>query len=128
MIHLQHIDHVALTVKDLQGSIAWYKRVLGLEQRHEDVWENSPAMLCAGNTCLALFAAHTPQPASAPDANTTLIMKHLAFRVDRENFAKAQASLRDQNIPFTVEDHTICHSIYFADPDGYRLEITTWDM
>ncbi len=82
MFRLQQIDHVALTVKDLPGSITWYKKVLGLEQRYEDAWGSSPAMLCAGETCLALFAAHTPQPAGAPDPDTTLIMKHLAFRVD----------------------------------------------
>ncbi len=128
MFRLQQIDHVALTVKDLQGSIAWYKKVLGLEQRYEDVWENSPAMLCAGETCLALFAAHTLQPTAAPDPDTTLIMKHLAFRVDRDNFVQAQAWLQEQHIPFTSEDHTVCHSIYLTDPNGSRLEITTWEV
>jgi catechol-2,3-dioxygenase len=128
MFHLQHLDHVALTVRDLQFSIAWYKDVLGLEQRYQDVWENSPAMLCAGDTCLALFAAHTSEPATGPDPDTTLIMKHLAFRVDRENFEKAQVSLRERQIPLTFEDHTISHSIYFHDPSGYRLEITTWEL
>ncbi len=128
MFRLQQIDHVALTVKDLPGSITWYKKVLGLEQRYEDAWGSSPAMLCAGETCLALFAAHTPQPAGAPDPDTTLIMKHLAFRVDRENFARAQASLQEEHIPFTFEDHTVCHSIYLTDPNGYRLEITTWEV
>ncbi len=128
MFQLQHLDHVALTVRDLQFSIEWYKDVLGLEQRYEDVWGNSPAMLCAGDTCLALFAAHISEPAIMPDPDITLIMKHLAFRVDRENFDKAQARLRERQIPFTFEDHTISHSIYFQDPSGYRLEITTWEL
>jgi len=79
-------------------------------------------------TCLALFAAHTTDPATAPDPDRTLIMKHLAFRVDRDNFSSAQNRLRKHNIAFTVEDHTVSHSIYFQDPSGYRLEITTWEI
>lgn len=128
MFRIQHLDHIALTVSDLSASIAWYKRVLGLEQRYEDAWHNSPAMLCAGDTCLAFFASHTPQPASAPDSNRTLIMKHLAFRVDRVNFEAAQRALTEQGIAFEFQDHTISYSVYFSDPDGYRLELTTYEV
>jgi catechol 2,3-dioxygenase-like lactoylglutathione lyase family enzyme len=38
MFHIRQIDHVALTVKDLDRSIAWYHDILGLERRHEAVW------------------------------------------------------------------------------------------
>lgn len=127
MFHLQHLDHVALTVSDIATSVQWYRDVLGLERRHESAWGDVPAVMCAGDTCLALFAAHTDQPAAMPNADTTLIMKHLAFRVDRANFKQAQASLKQQGIPFDYGDHTISESIYFHDPDGHRLEITTYD-
>ena len=52
---LQQIDHVALTVTDLEKSIAWYQDVLGLERRYRETWGDCPAMLCAGSTCVALF-------------------------------------------------------------------------
>lgn len=128
MFRIQQLDHVALTVSDLRASIAWYQRVLGLEQRHEEVWHNMPAMLCAGDTCLALFASQIPQPASAPDDKRTLMMRHLAFRVDRVSFEQAQQRLTEQGIVFEFADHAISHSIYFADPDGYRLELTTYEV
>ncbi len=127
MFRIEHIDHVALTVRDVTASIAWYKDVLGLEQRHAEAWNNRPAMLCAGETCLALFEAHEDNPDDAPNADTTLIMKHLAFRVDRDNFEAAQEALRAWDIPFTYSDHTISESIYFHDPNGHRLELTTYD-
>jgi catechol-2,3-dioxygenase len=55
-------------------------------------------------------------------------MRHLAFRVDRPNFLRAQAELRGRGISFTFEDHQIAHSIYLNDPDGYEIELTTYEL
>lgn len=120
MFRIDRIDHVALTVRDIERSIAWYRDVLGLERRHEEVWGGVPAMMCAGETCVALF------PGASSDPKPT--MRHLAFHVDRDNFLRAQADLRGRGIPFTFEDHQISHSIYFNDPDGYEIELTTYDV
>ncbi len=55
-------------------------------------------------------------------------MLHLAFRVDAPNFLAAQKSLRERDIRFAFSDHGAAQSIYFPDPDGHRIEITTWDV
>jgi catechol-2,3-dioxygenase len=34
----------------------------------------------------------------------------------------------EQNILFSFEDHTIPHSIYLFDPDGQRIELTTYEL
>jgi catechol 2,3-dioxygenase-like lactoylglutathione lyase family enzyme len=127
MFRLDQIDHVALTVQDVERSVAWYRDVLGLERRHQEAWGSHPAVMCAGSTGLALFAADAA-PAPAPDACRTAIMRHLAFRVDRINFQRAQVDLASRRIPFTAEDQGISRSIYCQDPDGYELEITTYDL
>jgi catechol 2,3-dioxygenase-like lactoylglutathione lyase family enzyme len=128
MFTVEQIDHLALTVSDVERSVAWYREVLGLERRHETEWGNNPAFVYAGTTGLALFAAADPRPAAAPDHRRTRIMRHLAFRVNRENFARARAELKDKDIGFHFEDHGIAHSIYFFDPDGYEIELTTWEV
>ena len=124
MFEVEEIDHVALLVRDLQASARWYRQVLGLERRHAEAWGGVPTMMCAGSTCLALFplAPDVTLPAENPG------MSHLAFRVDGVGFAQAQSELRERGIDYTFEDHDIAHSIYFRDPDGYRLEITTYDL
>jgi catechol-2,3-dioxygenase len=48
--------------------------------------------------------------------------------VDRLNFEQAQVGLRERGIAFQFQDHTLSHSIYFADPDGHRIEITTYEV
>lgn len=128
MLKLTGLDHIALTVSDLERSICWYQEVLGLEHRFPGLWGGVPAMLFAGESGLALFPARTKELSPIPDAGTTLIMRHLAFRVNRANFEAAQAALREQGIPFNFQDHEISQSIYFRDPDGYQLEITTYDF
>ncbi len=55
-------------------------------------------------------------------------LRHIAFRADAANFERAQRELGARGIELTFEDHDIAHSIYFHDPDGYRLEITTYDL
>jgi catechol 2,3-dioxygenase-like lactoylglutathione lyase family enzyme len=52
----------------------------------------------------------------------------VAFRVDRENFEAAQADLERRGISFEFSDHGAAHSIYFLDPDGLRLELTTYEV
>jgi len=126
---LDQIDHVALTVRDVAKSIVWYQQVLGLERRFQESWGNRPAMLCAGSTCVALFEKSlTAHPPVAPASGDSRPINHVAFRADRANFLAAQLKLRQAGIVFDFKGHGISHSIYFADPDGNRLEITTYDL
>jgi catechol-2,3-dioxygenase len=80
----------------------------------------------AGDTGLALFEARGPV-SDAPDSGAA-IMRHVAFQVDRINFQKAQETLRGRGIEFEFQDHSISHSIYLRDPDGYELELTTYEV
>lgn len=124
---LQGIDHVALSVRDVARSVAWYRAVLGLERRYEEAWGDHPAMVGVGRTALALFPVRgdDPKPRPGPDV---LAMRHVAFRADRQNFERALAELRRRGITFEFQDHDLAHSIYFHDPDGHEIELTTYEV
>ncbi len=125
---IRGLDHVAIPVTDLNRSIAWYQDVLGLERRYEKEWGDYPAMLCAGDSCVALI--HPPNSVPNPDRGKEGLVpdRHIAFNVDRESFDEAVGEIRDRGIPFTYDDHEISLSIYFFDPDGHWIEITTFDL
>ena len=127
MFRLERIDHVALTVRDVERSVAWYQDVLGLERQFEEVWGNFPAVVGTGEGALALFPVQGdhPNPPPGPD---TICFRHVAFRVDRESFEGAKRSMTERGVSFEFQDHDVAHSIYLADPDGHQIEITTYDL
>jgi catechol 2,3-dioxygenase-like lactoylglutathione lyase family enzyme len=127
MFRTEGIDHVALAVRDVPSSARWYQQVLGLQRLHEDVWGDFPAVVGNGPTGIALFPVLGDAPQPRPDRDT-IAMRHLAFRVDHQNFSAAKAALADLGISFTEQHHDIAESIYFFDPDGHELEITTYEL
>jgi catechol 2,3-dioxygenase-like lactoylglutathione lyase family enzyme len=122
---LEGIDHVAIGVRDIARSAKWYIEVLGFERLHEDMWNGVPTFIGKGKTGIALFPA-SQEPKSS--SHREIRMLHLAFRADRENFLAAQGELQKRGIKFEFQDHEISHSIYFRDPDGHQLEITTYEL
>ena len=126
-MQLEGIDHIAMGVRDIEHSANWYVDVLGFERLHEGMWNGVPTFIGKGNTGIALFPA-SPNAKSGPSTRRDVQMLHLAFRADRENFLAAQRELEKRGIQFEFQDHEISHSIYFRDPDGHILEITTYDL
>ena len=124
-MQLEGIDHVAMGVCDIERSAKWYIGVLGFERLHEGMWNGVPTFIGKGNTGIALFPASHETKSSA---HREIRMLHLAFRADRENFLAAQRELLNHGIKFEFQDHEIAQSIYFRDPDGHQLEITTYEV
>lgn len=116
---IEGIDHVALAVGDQHASESWYRDVLGLRRAFAEEWGDTPVVVTSDSGGMALF--------KAPAAPGPLV-RHVAFRVDRANFEAAQGDLTARGIDFEFQDHGAAHSIYFADPDGLRLELTTYDV
>lgn len=126
MIEIQGIDHVALSVRDIELSARWYIDVLGFEHRFPGMWHGVPTFIGKGTTALALFPSRGSNAANADAGGRGML--HLAFRATRAAFLAAQQDLQQRSIAFSFADHEISHSIYFRDPDGHELEITTYEL
>ncbi len=131
MFALEGIDHVALAVPDVEQSAAWFIDVLGFERLYPGMWNGVPVFIGKGTTAIALFPRRDRQDSTSsppPDQANEVNMLHLAMRADRKNFLAAQEELKSRGIKFEFQDHEISHSIYFRNPDGLRLEITTYEL
>jgi catechol 2,3-dioxygenase-like lactoylglutathione lyase family enzyme len=130
MFQIEGIDHIALAVPDIERSAEWYCEVLGFERLYPGMWNGVPVFIGKGTTAIALFPLQRPAdvPVSPEGQRNDVDMLHLAMRADRRNFFAAQENLRKRGITFQFQDHEISHSIYFRNPDGHRLEITTYEL
>jgi catechol 2,3-dioxygenase-like lactoylglutathione lyase family enzyme len=127
MFTIEALDHVALAVRNVERSAQWYAEVLGFKQEHEGMWGGVPIFIGNGAAAIALFPARDEAGSMSHDRAAVLTL-HFAFRADRENFLRAQDELKKRAIPFDFQDHKISHSIYFCDPDGHKIEITTYQL
>jgi catechol 2,3-dioxygenase-like lactoylglutathione lyase family enzyme len=135
-MNLQAIDHVALSVRDVERSAQWYVDVLGFERQHGDVWGNYPVFVGKNDAAIALFPIRDRKSSppsdgaavAAASSASPIRVLHFAFRANRFEFVKAQEELTQRGIKFEFQDHKISHSIYFDDPDGHELEITTYEV
>jgi catechol 2,3-dioxygenase len=122
------LDHVELFVPDRERTAAWYAQVLGCEPvAGTESWAadpTGPLMISPdnGKTKLALFAGEVP------DTQPTAGFQRVAFRVSATEFLAFTARMANLGLKETrVVDHGAAWSVYFADPSGHRLEVTTYE-
>jgi catechol 2,3-dioxygenase-like lactoylglutathione lyase family enzyme len=121
---IESLDHVAIRVKDMAISIAWYEKVLGLKKYQLVKWGDFPIFMLAGKVGVALF------PANLEDEEISLTslnvkIDHFAFNVTNDNFLRARNKYETLGMDYHFQDHHYFHSIYTKDPDGHTVELTT---
>ena len=124
-------DHLALPVFDAARTYHFYSEVLQLplvDALSGDDWGGKPWLMMffgtGGGQLLALCAlrgAQPPRPDGLPSD-----LRHYAFSVaSSAEQEKWKARLAEHDIAFSEEDHGAQHSVYFRDPNGIVLEVTT---
>jgi catechol 2,3-dioxygenase-like lactoylglutathione lyase family enzyme len=120
-MQLQRLDHVSLNVTDRARSIAWYRDVLGLPQLNQPTADDEPVFVGQPGLQFGLFQAQRASPAREAESAG---LRHVALVVDDLDAAKER--LRSNDVTFRYEDHGNALSVYFDDPDGHVLELTTY--
>jgi lactoylglutathione lyase len=120
-MQLQRLDHVSLNVTDRARSIAWYRDVLGLPQLNQPTGDDEPVFLGQPGLQFGLFQAQQQSPLREPESSG---LRHVALVVD--DLDAAEERLRSQGVELRHEDHGNARSVYFHDPDGHVLELTTY--
>jgi catechol 2,3-dioxygenase-like lactoylglutathione lyase family enzyme len=132
------LHHAAFRCKDAAATTRFYTRVLGLKFSHAITNEAVPS---TGEHCphihiffemedgssLAFFECPTA-PGEVRDMGSPGWIQHFAFQVESlDVLLQAKSELERLGIPVLgpVDHGGYVVSIYFADPSGHRLELTT---
>lgn len=121
-MQLQRLDHVSINVADRARSIAWYTDVLGLPQLNEPTDDDEPVFVGTPGLQFGLFQA---QVVSAEREQESTGMRHVALVVD--DLAAARERLDARGVSYRPEDHGNALSVYFRDPEGNTIELTTYE-
>ena len=120
------MDFVAYDVSDLQRAVAFYRDMLGLEQKLTHEWAGWVEFRVPPLT-LALCAPKSKEHWNAPYAGAsrsepgTKGEGTVALAV--EDVKTAVEELKDKGVPFLVEhgETRFCHFAVLLDPDGNRV-------
>lgn len=113
---LNGLNHITIAVSDISKSFNFYVNLLGFIPKAK--WA-SGAYLSSGNLWLCLSA-----DAVASHEDYT----HYAFSIRSEDFDAFATHLKSAGVTEWKTNKSEGKSIYFLDPDGYKLEIHDGDL
>ncbi|MFT5292211.1 MAG: catechol 2,3-dioxygenase-like lactoylglutathione lyase family enzyme [Planctomycetota bacterium] len=120
------LEHVNLTVANLERSVEFYRRALEFRVRWRGTTsEGRPAAHVGDDRCfLALFEGVSSDPAPAPDYEHAGF-NHLCFVV--QDLVAAKARLADIGVrPHFEPNYDPGQRLYFMDPDNIEVELVQY--
>lgn len=113
------LNHITLSVKDLDVSFAFYKDVLGFKPRVK--WAEG-AYFEVGALWLCLFLDSKTRVALLPEYT------HIAFNISQEHFQNVVEKITASRAIIWKENKSEGDSLYFLDPNGHKLELHVGDL
>jgi catechol-2,3-dioxygenase len=128
-IGIRGVNHVGLRVRDVETSVAFYTRVLGLTEDVERFGRGVMAFLRApGSTNHHDLALLQIGPKAADDSPRSVGMHHFALGVDSmEDLVLGYDRLVAEGCLDGASDHGATKAVYGHDPDHNTFELT-WEL
>ncbi len=119
------LDHIVLVVADVERSLAWYQRHLGLDGLRLEEWRAGQAPFPSLRVDEATIIDILPGPL-APEHQR---LDHICFVTDVEGLDALRATpgitVEDEGPRFGARG--VGRSIYVRDPDGLLVEVRTYE-
>jgi glyoxylase I family protein len=128
MPKISGLHHLALSVTDLDRSIAWYTDVLELVElvrdRNDEIGFSYAVLAEMGSGMGIGLRQFDGTPSGAAFSHLNPGMDHVAFSVaDRSELEAWEQRLRDRSVTFTpITETAMGYVVVFRDPDDIQLE------
>lgn len=128
---VRQLDHLNLTVSDLDATVAWYGRVFGFERVESGLHNGRRwAILRSGDALLCLYERAGRHVATDEEAEAGGLhqLNHFGLRItDAERWA---ATVEREQLAFSYPSplrHPHSIAWYVLDPSGHEIEVALWD-
>lgn len=108
---LTGLNHITLTVSDLDISLDFYQKILGFKAHVK--WDKGAYLSLPG----LWLCLNKGEPDEKSDYS------HLAFSLDKNMFNSMVETLNQHDVKQWQENLSEGLSYYFLDPDGHKLEL-----
>lgn len=128
-IKITGIDHVAFNVRDLDKTVEFYTKIIGLK-----VTEREPSkpgieyFLDCGPSLIGIIQAQDLNN-NHPFSHEGLGANHFSFRIHSNDFVPMVEHLESHGVKIEyAKKRPKSWSLYFYDIDGNKLEATAWPL
>ena len=129
-MQVRHLDHVNMTVRDFDETVAWYGRVFGFELVEDKVTERVRwGVIRSGEAMLCIYEHSDREHLDRFDLRDQSLhgMAHFGLRIDDAEGWLETVEREKIEILYDGEirwPHS--RSWYIHDPTGYEIEVVLW--
>jgi len=130
-MQIAHIDHLNLSVADLDASVDWYGRVFGFQAVEQGEYAGSPWKILRSGEALLCLYEHPERRLLDSDAlggEGVHGLSHFGLRVrDPEAWEETVSREGLEVLYGGVVQWPASRSWYVLDPTGYEIEVGCWN-
>ena len=124
----KHLGHVVMRVRDMDRSLDFYTRVMGLT-----IMERGPSgtVFMSANTEKSHELAIRAMGMDAPGPDHSIIgQAHMAWQMETfEDLQELHARLKDNDVRIVrIGDHGVSLGVYLLDPDDNEIEVLAYTL
>lgn len=112
------LDHVNMTVKDLDESVRFYGELFGFVEKKD---QSDQASKIIGNETIKLCMYEDPGLEIGDGLN------HFGFHVENFDDIVEKCEAMDIPMPYGVVQWEKSRSVYIVDPNGYEVELSEFN-
>jgi catechol 2,3-dioxygenase-like lactoylglutathione lyase family enzyme len=126
MIVPKGLSGVVLSVKDVDRTLAWYRRKFGFEKLYDDAPNSKGIIIGTNGITLALNPLDDPDNATDVDNARQVCLQLFCLEVDEADLDRVAAEFPEDKDIVVLDDHPKYRSRIIQDPDGHAIELIAW--
>ena len=126
MIRISHLDHLVLTVKDIDKTVAFYTQILGMQK---ELFKGSRVALRFGNQKINLHqlgAEFEPKAKHVQSGSADLCLIIETALHEAKSFIEQHGVKIEEGIVQRTGAVGVIESIYIRDPDENLIELSNY--